>query len=195
MVILGGIFTLYLFRGEAIWVNYHDQLDSEVLYYMLRSENSNTLFRTTFENFMSGKAYVQPATVFQGILYYFLKPIYAFITNMFIVRIVAYLGMYLLLRKLNVEEVICFSTGMLFSLLPIYSVYGLCSMGVPLLIVCFWNLYKGEWLGRSSVYIFLYALYSSLILIGFAIIAIVFVIMLAVWKKEKQGELVCSWFL
>lgn len=192
-IILFFLFIFYLIQGENIFVLYHDQLDSEVISYMLRTGQINSFFQTSFENLMNGSAEVGVSAIFELIIYYLFAPVYAYIINMFIVRMVAFGGMYLLLKKLCVDEFLCFLVGMTFAMLPIYSAYGLSSMGVPLLALCLWNLYKKERICGSLIYIMLYVLYSSLILVGFAILSILFIIS-AVLIIRKRKDVIWFYF-
>lgn len=190
IIFLAGLFLLYLILGQDILVLYHDQLDSEVLYYMLKGKNLSSVFQETFPEFMHGEAVVEVAAPFQLLYYLIFSPVTAFILNLYVVRITAYVGMYLLLRRLSVERILCLMTGLMFSILPFYSVYGLSAMGIPMVTVCFLNLWKQEHRLLSGCCIAWYGVYSSIVLTGFVLLGI-----LAVWliilcikgKKEKRS--------
>ncbi len=162
-----GICVYYIYLGDLIMVQPHDQLDSEVLYYVLKSQSLQTSF---FEEFMNGKAMVEVHAPLITGLYCILPPLYAYIVGMFFVRIVAYVGMLKLLKKFEIEDIISVVVAVLFSCLPFYSVYGLSIMGIPLLMVAVWNLYHKDNILKNCCAVGLYCFTSSLVCSGYFLI-------------------------
>lgn len=186
-------FAFFLIQGESIIVNAHDQLDSEVTYYVLRSQSFDALFRTRFEQFMLGSADVSIASIGTLLFYFFMTPIYAFITNLFFVRIIAYVSLFCLLYYLDVNPKICFFVSIIFSFLPIYSVYGLSSMGIPLVCLGMRNLRKKNYWGYIEIAI--YGFFSSLVLVGFAVVGMMaLTIVFRLIRKERIVEDLCGLF-
>lgn len=187
VVILFLCYLFFLLRGENISVVMHDQLDSDVSYLVLKSETFRSLFQTEFSQFMNGNADISVAAFGSLFFYLFLPPIYAFITNMFFVRMVAFCGLFYLLRECNVERPFSFGAAIAFAFLPIYSVYGLCSMGVPFLCLSVKHIIDGKKRGYFGIAV--YGLFSSLVLIGFVLISIMCVYTIVCFvKKEKRWK-------
>lgn len=183
IMLLGYVF--FLVRGERIVVEMHDQLDSDVSYLVLKSRDVTCLFQSRFLQFMQGEAEVSVASFGSLLFYLLLPPVYAFITNMFFVRIVAFLSLYYLLRYYETEKIISFLTAMVFSFLPIYSVYGLSCMGIALVWLSIIKIEKNRKMGYVGIAI--YGLFSSVILAGFAVLGamVVFILIKFVQKKRQ----------
>ncbi|SDH59415.1 hypothetical protein SAMN05421493_10271 [Pseudobutyrivibrio sp. 49] len=169
VVALLALYVLYMIKGEGIIINYVDQLDGEVIYYMLRSQSLDTLFQTHFSQFMDGNAEVSVASFGTLLFYAMLPPVYAFITNMFFVRIIAFLALYFLLKEYDIEEGISFAVALLYVLLPIFTVYGLTAVGVPLVWLAL-KYKKGERKLLPYILVAVYGLFSSLVLFGYAVL-------------------------
>lgn len=205
--VLAGISVLmfcclfFLIRGEQISVILHDQLDSEVVFYCLKSRSLKTLIQSAFPEFMNGNAEISLASFGTLIFYFFFRPVNAFVLNMFFVRIVSFAGLFFLLKKFSVEIELAFLVSMVYSFLPIYSVYGLSSMGIPLVWLSVLELKENKKIAFWGIGI--YALFSSLILVGFSVVAFYAVyILICKLKKEKIlymilgfVELICIYVL
>ena len=124
----------YLILGEASIVTYHDQLDGELITYIL---NAKHLFdgSDTYPELMNGiskNGLMSPAP-FIILIFRLFKPFSAFVVCMFIVKLTSMVGMYLLLNELTGKRWIAFILAGLFTLFPFYTVYGLCIPGQPML--------------------------------------------------------------
>ncbi|MCR5390449.1 MAG: DUF6044 family protein, partial [Lachnospiraceae bacterium] len=179
-------YVFFLIKGTDTCVIFHDQLDSEVIYYILRSQNIGTLFQTRFPEFMCGKADVSVASFGTLLFYLLMSPINAFISNMFFVRIVAFCALFALLKDHEVNDAISFMVSIMYATLPIYSVYGLSSMGIPLVWLAIRKLSRYEDLMKSYILIGIYGLFSSLVVSGYYILPlmIVYIIWFSVRKKN-----------
>ena len=179
-------YVFFLIKGTDTCVIFHDQLDSEVIFYILRSQNIGTLFQTRFPEFMCGKADVSVASFGTLLFYLLMSPINAFISNMFFVRIVAFCALFALLKDFKVNDNISFMVSIMYAFLPIYSVYGLNSMGIPLVWLGIRKLSGYEDLMKSYILIGIYGLFSSLVVSGFYILPlmIVYIIGFSVCKKN-----------
>ena len=119
--------------GDRAYVIAHDQLDGEVLAYIL---NAKHVGEDSFPEFLNGtnnRESLTPASYGTLLFYMMVKPAMAFMLNETFIRITAFVGMFLLLRKWSVRSGIAYMAAFLFSLLDFYSVYGLSVMGQPLL--------------------------------------------------------------
>lgn len=171
----------FLLLGTGSIVTYHDQLDGELLNYILAAKYFFTDIRIYPElmNGLPAAGAVPPAPLF--VLFYVLfKPFTAFMLSQWLLYLVAFAGMYLLLAKLTGREFISFGVSVIFMLLPFYPVYGLCIPGQPLLFYAVLSLYERElslkrplsfFKDHALLYYLLILFYgasSSPVLIGFA---------------------------
>lgn len=175
----------FLLLGTGSIVTYHDQLDGELLNYILAARYLFTDVRVYPEimNGLPAQGAVPPAPFFV-LFYIFFQPFTAFMLTQWIIYLIGFLGMYLLLLKLTGREFISFGISVIFMLLPFYPVYGLCIPGQPLLCYAVLSLWQRE-TGCSSasgrkpdsrnlrillyyILIIFYGISSSLVLVGFA---------------------------
>lgn len=181
----------YILLGTASIVTYHDQLDGELLNYILAAKYLFTDVRAYPEimNGLPAAGAVPPAPLFV-LLYVFFEPFCAFMLSQWIVYLVGFMGMFFLLSKLTGREFISFGVAVIFMLLPFYPVYGLCIPGQPLLFYAVLSLYENK---RKLFYYFLIIFYgasSSPVLVGFACLLVlgifaVFQSILALRAKRK----------
>ncbi|MDE6621577.1 MAG: hypothetical protein K2K74_14065, partial [Lachnospiraceae bacterium] len=169
--VLGGVIVMaavipYLLLGENAVVNFHDQLDGEVLGYILRAKYLFTGVDSYPEmmNGISKNGFFPPSPLW--ILFYkVLPPIAAYVFCHIFCMLTAYCGMYICLKRLVENAYIAVFCGILFAYLPLFSVYGLCQYGQPLLFYAFFLLYTGKRRFCALGSIVLYAFTSSLVLV------------------------------
>ncbi|HKM03803.1 MAG TPA: DUF6044 family protein [Lachnospiraceae bacterium] len=196
MIILGllvvtiGFLPFFILRGNAP-IFYQDQLDGEIFTYIL---NAKHLFdgSNTIPEVMCGlsKTALLPPSILTVLCYVFLPSLTAFLFNYYVCAILAFAGMFYLLQDLFAEKYISFVVAVTFSFLPFYSVYGLSIMGTPLLLYALLQLRKREHAIRNLLLVALYALMSSFVLIGYAVIGVLFMysIYFIMAKKVKQQK-------
>lgn len=192
-----------LILGENSILTYHDQLDGEMIAYILQAKHLFT--GDTLPEFMGGMpktALTLPAPIcvllFPGGHYF-----EALLGLQLIGRIVGFAGMYLLARELTKKELISAGAGLLYGLLPFLPVYGLAQYGLPLLVWCAIRLRKGKNLWFSYCYVALYGLASSLVLVGFGVLGMGLLwVLFELWqcrraKCERKSVLrvFAAWFL
>lgn len=180
----------YLILGENIVVFYHDQLDGEVLGYILHAKYLFTGIDTYPElmNGISENGLFPPAPLLV-LLYKVTSPLTAFVCNQIFCMLTAYIGMYLCLKKTIGNDSIAVFCGVLFAYLPLLSVYGLCQYGQPLLIYAFYLLYKKQHKVLALGFVVLYGFLSSLVLIGYAVLGIGGLCLLwFIWKRKAQNH-------
>ena len=156
--------------GQNSIVTYHDQLDGELIAYILQARH---LFRgDTLPEFMNGAsktALTVPAPFF--VLFFLGGNAYWALTAMAVVeRVCGFLGMYLLVREFVKEKWIAAGTGILYGILPFLTVYGMSQFGISLLVWYMLQLRKGKHRWAAWCYAAFYALSSSLVLAGFGIL-------------------------
>lgn len=170
-IIMAALICTPLFLlGENSVITYHDQLDGEILTYII---NAKYLFNgvSSYPELMNGipkEGLVSPAPAFV-ILYKLFRPFQAFLFSAFIIKVVAFVFMFLLVDYLLDDRTIGLFMGILFMLLPFYPVYGLSIPGQPMLwyaVLRLKNTKQNVWI--NYLYIVFYGLCSSFALVGFA---------------------------
>ncbi len=167
----------YLLLGTGSIVTYHDQLDGELLSYLLSARYFGTS-TTVYPEILGGlpaTGAVAPAPLFV-LLYVCFTPWSAFCLSQWIIFLIGFAGMYLLLEDLsgNRHPVLSFCGGVIFMLLPFYPVYGLCIPGVPFLYLAIRKVSAAQISCRTGLFAaliaVLYAASSSLVLVGYAVL-------------------------
>ena len=184
----------FFILGEDAYVKLHDNLDSEVVWRVILSK-TGVMFSSsaTIPEIMNGiPRHCLPGGYNVGmILYVFFPPFIAYAVNETIIRLVAFIGMYLLLaRHFNGTDgkfLATFASSVCFAILPIYSVYGLTIAGQPLLLYAFLNISAYRYKIHDFIIITLFPYYSLLVLSGVFIIAAM-LIMFA-WKSIRERKL------
>ncbi len=182
--------------GEDAIITYHDQLDGELITYLL---NARYLFqgKSVYPELMNGipvNGMVSPAPGFI-VLFRLFSPFIAFMIGMAFVKLVAFCSMYLLLCEISEKKWLAFIASICFMALPFYMVYGLCIPGQPLLLLSVMKL-KESTRKQSIVWylgMILYGLFSSLVLVGFACILLmgIYVVVTLVRKQfHYAGRLI-----
>ena len=178
----------YLVLGENAIFTYHDQLDGEMIAYILQAKH---LFRgSTLPEFMGGTsktALTPPAPGF--VLFFRSGNYFAVLLIMQIIgSLTGYLGMYLLAREVRVYEGIAMAAGVLFAYLPFLPVYGLSQYGIPLLIWSVLQLKQKQHILTAYLYVACFCLTSSLALVGFGLLGMgVLWLFWLVWKRRERA--------
>ena len=193
IVLIG--FLPALFLGEGAVYIFHDQLDGEIFSYILRARN---LFgeNRIYPELMNGipKNGLQMAAPLFLALFFIFPPLWALFAGSVLIASAGFVGMFICVEEITENKFIALLSGIIFAYLPFYTVYGLCVMGVPLLLHAFYGLYRQKRIGRSLLLIAVYGLSSSLILVGFAclgMLGLAFVVLLCRQKSIKR----LRWFL
>lgn len=179
----------YLLLGENAIFTYHDQLDGELIAYLLQARH---LFQgDVLPEFMGGMpktALTMPAPL--GVLLFLGGDGCIGLTIMMITgRFVGYLGMYLLCRETVRESWIAALFGGLYAFLPFLPVYGLSQYGIPLLFWCFLQLKNRRHLLGAFFYTALYTMCSSLVLVGFGLLGMGAIFLIGRLLRKCSGSL------
>lgn len=166
LVVLPGV--LYVGNGVHIPVIPHDQLDDQVICYM---ESAKHLGESYYIEFMGGQSSSALVTNVPGmqLFYFLLPPVTAFACNLLFVMTVSFISLYVFLQLLGVRDSAGALVSLAFSYLPFYSVYGLSSMGVPLILVALFLVAERDKLLLPVLLCIVYTFFSSLVWIGFAV--------------------------
>lgn len=173
----------YLVLGTDSIVAYHDQLDGELIAYALQAKylfSGNVL-----QEFMNGvsKTALTPPAPMSVLLFCSGNYFAAFVLLQMIGSITGYVGMYLLSKQVSSRRLVAAMAGVLFAYLPLLPVYGLSQYGIPLLLWCFLQMKEGRYRKTGLLYAVLYALNSSLVLVGFAVLAMILIGIIYQWGK------------
>jgi hypothetical protein len=188
-----------LILGENSIIAPNDQLDGEVIGYILHAKYlfSGATNYSEVMNGISANGLFPPAPLVI-LLYRFMSPFGAFVTNQIICMFIGFLGMYLCLRLVADNQLVCFFASILFAYLPLLSVYGLCQFGVPLLVYAFYQIYNG----KNKIFYYLviafYAGMSSLVLIGYALLGLILLYLcylLIVKQYRKFSDILVGWLI
>lgn len=175
----------YILLGEGTVIPYHDQLDGEMIAYILQSK---WLFRgDVIPEFMGGTIKTALTLPAPGFLLLFCTGQYflAYVLMHFIEIVVAYIGMYLLAKEVKCNSFCAVIIAGVFAYLPFLPVYGLAQFGIPLLMWFWICVRKNRHYAGAVVYSCVYAFCSSLVLVGFGILLMMFVDSLFVLIKNK----------
>lgn len=186
----------YILLGEDAFITIHDFLDSNPVH-------ANTIISLGLIGNPDGILpvldgvpslnYVSLIPIDIKTILYMIFPMYwAIVINLFFVKFMAFLGMYLLCSHYVLKDNIIYSliVAVSFCLIPFYADYGLSSAGVPLFLYSVLNIENKKKLYLSYVLIAFFACNSSLSLVGLFIC-----FFWAIWivykliKKEKVYRL------
>lgn len=184
------IFAFYAWLGERCVFEVHDQLDETICSYVFMARH---LFEGTdiYPEMMNG---ISPSGIFPSAilfvpLYRVLPTFWAFLLQYFIITLTAFGGMYGLLKKVTKSSGIALIVGMIFSMLPFMPVYGLSVMGVPMLALCYLQLYRRRHRVLSFLGILYFALSTHLVLIGYVVLTYLAIYACFIlWKKKGNFQ-------
>lgn len=187
-----------LLLGENSIFTYHDQLDGEMIAYILQAKH---LFSgDILPEFMGGMwktSLTLPAPAF---VLLFLQGNYlvALVAMQLVGRLVGFAGMYLLSLEATENSFIAAAAGVFYGLLPFLPVYGLSQYGIPLLFWCVLQTGRRKHLALSYSYVALYALTSSLVLVGFGLLGMGALLLLwKLWRgrgKKRRWDVMLRFF-
>ena len=169
LAVLLTVLPYFLLGKDAIYT-YLDQLDGEVIAYILQAKH---LFHgSVIPEFMNGAsktALILPAPL---AVLLFLSGNYCGALGLMTLfgKLCGYAGMYLLVKEMTDEKWIAALSAFLYSCIPFLAVYGLGEFGIPMLFWCALQIKKGKHLTAAYLYTILYALSSSLVLVGFGVL-------------------------
>lgn len=183
-IILVGVFTILLLYipifilGENSFILIPDVLDCEFVWLHVLKITHN-LFSLDgsipIDNFMNGlpRKYIQSEFDFKRVLFYILPSFWAYVWSSIIVRIIGFIGIYLIIRDYIVirDRKIFFLACLAFSMMPCHTIFGLTILGQPVLLWAFLNLVENKSKLVSFVAIFFFPFYSHIALIGPFIVA------------------------
>lgn len=178
----------YLILGTDSVVTYHDQLDGEMIAYILQAKH---LFGgMVLPEFLGGASKTSLTPPAPGCVLLFLSGNYfaAYVFLQMAGSLTGYVGMYLLARKITNRGWCGMIAGVLFAYLPFLPVYGLSQYGIALLFWFFLQMKEGKCRRSGTIYAVFYALNSSFVLVGFAVLATLAAgVAWRFLRREKKG--------
>ncbi|MFB4163957.1 DUF6044 family protein [Alteribacillus sp. JSM 102045] len=202
MLILGFIGLLvYLsplvILGEGSHVRIHDNLDSNVIWYKTLVESGKIFAENNAQipNMMNGlpRAALDSEWNVYVLLFYLFEPFTVFTINTFLMRFIAFIGMYLLLKKhifrnQEVSPFITVGVTLGFSILPFWPFGALSIAGIPLALYAFLNIRSRESSWKDWLIIVLIPFYSLLVLSFSFFIGLMGVLWLTDWIRKRKAN-------
>ena len=192
----------YIILKEDSFVLIHDHLDSNLLHFKILA-GSDMIFSsrsTIVDQFMSvSRSSLGNELDFTLLLFFLFEPFNAFVIDQILIRLIAFLGMYLLLNRYvfkSKEKPYLTAIAVLYSILPFYPLVGLSVAGLPLIVYVFLNLRFGIDKRSDWIVLILFPFYSSFLFsIFFLIILISFVWLLDVYNKKVKKKFILALFI
>lgn len=184
----------YVVLGEDAHVRTHDNLDSNVVWYKILAE-SGLIFApvgTEVPNMLNGVPREAFGSEFNVILWLFVlfEPFTAYVINETIMRLVAFFGMLLLLRRhllrKDEEELLATGVALAFSFLPFLPTSGLSFAGLPLVLYVFLNFRTGTATKKDWLVLLIVPFYASLVLTFSFFLAGIGIWWLVDWLRTKR---------
>lgn len=181
----------YLFLGQEFYPRFgYDNLDSNVINAKILKESGEYFSSNSeiIEQPLSGLPRISFGSELsiQTFINYIFNTYNAYVINVILIQLFAFLGMVLLLRKKYTDgnTLIIYSIAIIFSQLNFWPHAGLSVAGLPLLYYAY-LIYNEKRLLSLAIVLF-YVLYSSFVLTGMFLIAMFgFLIIYKIIKKEK----------
>jgi Protein of unknown function (DUF6044) len=176
IILASALLAIYLapmfIFGEDSHIRLHDNLDSNIAWYKVLKDNQQLFgpIDDTIAQIINGLPRNAFGTEFSGIqwLHYFLPSMTAYAISQVIVRVFAFLGMYLLLKKhfLKAQEYgfIRVFAALAFSLTPFWPSGMLSTLGHPLALYAFLNIRNRDSSFKDWLILTLLPFYSSFVL-------------------------------
>ena len=194
------LFVLYLLPvvilQEDAYIFIHDNLDGEFSWRVALARYGLLFdYNAQIDAIMNGlpRSVLPGGANFTWSLFYFFKPITAYVLNYTIVHSVAFIGMYFLLKNYFIREkslhLVAVGVAFCFAILPFHPMFGLTVAGLPLILFSFLNLYFQKHLFLNYILIIFFGLYSSFVLTGILIVGILLIawLLLALITRKKYG--------
>lgn len=185
----------WVLAGESGYIRIHDSLDSVMAWYKILAESTfwfapnQSQVGLIAEDGMPRIAYPRELSVISWIFAIF-EPYWAYVANQFVLRIVAFTGMYLLLRSIIQEgprekTLIVLGVSLCYSFLPFWSWTGSVA-SLPFIFYALVKIWQGN-IGISEIIILIsYPFYSDTVHTGMFLIGIVWSLALIKYLKYRK---------
>jgi hypothetical protein len=178
IIVLFLYLTPFYILGDSTPVLVHDNLDANVVWYKILADSGQFFgpMDSTLPQLMNGLPRNSLGSEYNVInwLFLLLEPYPAYIVNLTLMHLFAFIGMYLLLSRHLVpgkdSMFIAVGVALAFALLPFWPSGGLSIAGMPLLLYAFLNVRNRQSGIADWAIICLMPLYSSMALTGFFVL-------------------------
>lgn len=159
--------------GDGCVFEINDQLDESIMNYMLPARHFGD-GSTVYPEMLNGvnASGMQPSAVLFLPLYCLLSARVAFVTQYIICFLLAFLGMYLLVKEITDSSILAVIAGGCFCVLPLYPVYGLSEFGIPLVAYAALCLWRQKRIVPAMLSLVLFGLSSHLVYTGYAVLGL-----------------------
>ncbi|MFW9794579.1 MAG: DUF6044 family protein, partial [Candidatus Thorarchaeota archaeon] len=163
--------TPYYILGQDVFIGVHDSFDSYFIWYKVLAD-SNMWFAGQLEPvpiIMDGQPRIVYGSEFNVLvwLYAIVDPFTAYVLNLLAMRVVGFVGMYLLLKNHFLQEerhdILTLGVAICFAILPIYPPGGLSIPSLPLALYAFLNIRRGTATKLDWLILVLIPFYASII--------------------------------
>ncbi|SDI36352.1 Colicin V production protein [Alteribacillus persepolensis] len=184
-----------LLLGEGSHVRIHDNLDSNLIWYKTLVESGKVFAenQAAIPNMMNGlpRAALDTEWSLFVLLFSLFEPFTAYTINAFLMRFIAFIGMYLLLKKHvfryhDVHPLVPVGSALAFSLLPFWPFGGLSIAGIPLALYAFLNIRSRQSSWKDWLIITTLPFYSLLVLSFSFFLGFMGVLWLIDWWKKRE---------
>ena len=181
-------FFPYFILGDGCIFEINDQLDESIMNYMLPARH---LWdgSTVYPEMLGGvnASGMQPSAILFLPLYCLFSARVAFLTQYMICFVLAFLGMYLLVKESTESSILAVIAGACFCVLPLYPVYGLSEFGIPLVAYAFLCLWKRKRILPALMCTLLFGLTSHLVYTGYVVLGLwLLALLVAFFQKRKN---------
>ncbi|MCM1187380.1 MAG: DUF6044 family protein [Lachnoclostridium sp.] len=189
-------FAPYFILGEGSVFDIHDQLDESILNMVLTARHLGENAKV-FPEMMGGinAGGLQPSAILFVPLYRILPPFIAFVLQYAICFGAAFLGMYFCVRELTNSSILAVLSGACFCMLPMYPIYGLSEMGIPLVFYALLCLWKGKNRKIALMLALFFGLTSHLVYTGYVVLSIWGGILCLSFFQKKKNRWLLGGFL
>ena len=181
-------FLPYLILGNGCVFEINDQLDESIMNYILPARH---LWdgSTVYPEMLNGvnASGMEPSAILFLPLYCLFSARVALVIQYVICFLLAFLGMYLLVKEITDSSILAVIAGTCFCVLPLYPVYGLSEFGIPLIAYAFLCLWKQKKIYPALAITLLFGLTSHLVYTGYAVLGLWLLALLAdIFRKRKN---------
>ena len=189
-------FSPFFVLGKNVFINSHDNLDSINMLGIFDGEFKGSLLPSDkAPNYalpsVDQKFMVRDISI-EKLLFYLFGFFNGYVLNEIIIRLVAFLGMFYLVKIIQgakpFPEIFQILIAISFASIPFRTLASLTIPGLPMLAVSFINLYSSTNKLRSYTYIIIFGFYSSFVLVGFFVGLIIITTFIYLLLNKKLNK-------
>lgn len=183
------VFAPFLILGEGSVFDWHDQMDEVMMNTVLTARHLGEGLQVLPE-MMGGinASGLLPAAVLFVPLFRILPEFWAFVLQYAVIFAAGFFGMYFCVKETTDSSILSLITAGCFCMLPVYPIYGLSEMGIPLVLYAFLRIWKGKSPWLSFAIVILFAFTSHLVLTGYVVLGIAVLILIAALFLKKMNK-------